>query len=103
MRRLAENVLVSTKEIKGLIGEIREATDSAIEASHKNRSAADDGNKQGTAAMSSVQEIVAGVQEASWTMLKAAEATPALAAQLRAIHLQTLRDNARRHAVQLAA
>ena len=63
MRRLAENVLVSTKEIKGLIGEIREATDSAIEASHKNRSAADDGNKQGTAAMSSVQEILAGVQE----------------------------------------
>ncbi|WP_373049563.1 methyl-accepting chemotaxis protein [Vulgatibacter sp.] len=63
MRRLAENVLVSTKEIKGLIGEIREATESAIEASHKNRSAADDGNRQGQAAMTSVQEIVAGVQE----------------------------------------
>lgn len=63
MRRLAENVLVSTKEIKGLIGEIREATDSAIEASHKNRSAADDGNRQGTAAMASVQQILAGVQE----------------------------------------
>jgi methyl-accepting chemotaxis protein len=63
MRRLAENVLVSTKEIKGLIGEIREASDSAIDASHKNRSAADDGNKQGQSAMASVQEIVAGVQE----------------------------------------
>ncbi len=47
--------------------------------------------------------IVAGVQEASWTMLKAAEASPALAAQLRAIHLETLRDNARRHALELAA
>jgi len=63
MRRLAENVLVSTKEIKGLIGEIREATDSAIDASQKNRGAADDGNRQGQSAMSSVQEIVAGVQE----------------------------------------
>ena len=63
MRRLAENVLASTKEIKGLIGEIREASDSAIDASHKNRSAADDGNKQGQSAMASVQEIVAGVQE----------------------------------------
>ena len=63
MRRLAENVLVSTKEIKGLIGEIREATDSAIDASQKNRGAADDGNRQGQAAMASVQEIVAGVQE----------------------------------------
>jgi len=63
MRRLAENVLVATKEIKGLIGEIREATESAIDASERNRSAADDGNRQGEAAMSSVQEIVAGVQE----------------------------------------
>ncbi len=63
MRRHAENVHVSTKEIKGLIGEIREATDSAIDASHKNRGAADEGNRQGQAAMVSVQEIVAGVQE----------------------------------------
>src|SRR5690606_19974627 len=37
MRRLAENVLASTQEIKTLIGEIREATDETARATERNR------------------------------------------------------------------
>src|SRR5690606_16587442 len=46
MRRLAENVLTSTKEIKGLIGEIREAADGTAEATERNRASAKSGEDQ---------------------------------------------------------
>ncbi len=47
--------------------------------------------------------LVAGAQEASWTMLKACEENSPLAAMLKSIHLDALRDNARRQALELAA
>ncbi len=47
--------------------------------------------------------LVAGPQEASFTMLKACEPERPLATVLKAIHLETLRENARRHALELAA
>lgn len=49
---------------------------------------------------------VAGVQEVSWLMLKALGETPAdadLAGLLKSIHLDSLRDNARQHALAIAA
>lgn len=49
---------------------------------------------------------VAGVQEVSWLMLKELGETPAdadLAGLLKAIHLDSLRDNARSHALAIAA
>ncbi len=63
MRRLAENVMESTKEIKNLITEIREATHAAKEASDSNRRMAAEGEKLGQAAMGSVNGILAGIQE----------------------------------------
>ncbi len=65
MRRLAENVMESTKEIKNLITEIREATHAAKEASDGNRSTAAEGEKLGAAAISSVTGILTGIQETS--------------------------------------
>jgi uncharacterized protein (DUF2336 family) len=49
---------------------------------------------------------VAGVQEVTWLMLKELGETPAdadLAGLLKAIHLDSLRDNARQHALAIAA
>ncbi len=63
MRRLAENVTESTKEIKNLITEIREATHTAKGASDSNKRMAAEGEKLGQAAMGSVNGILAGAQE----------------------------------------
>lgn len=65
MRRLAENVMESTKEIKNLITEIREATHAAKEASDGNKRMAAEGEQLGGAAMSSVTGILTGIQETS--------------------------------------
>jgi methyl-accepting chemotaxis protein len=65
MRRLAENVLESTKEIKNLITEIREATHAAKEASDGNKKMAAEGEKLGGNAMQSVSGILSGIQETS--------------------------------------
>ena len=56
---------------------------------------------------------VAGVQEVSWAMLRAIDAAPGqtgpsdnhrdVAALIRSIHLEALRENARGHALQIAA
>jgi len=63
MRRLAENVLESTREIKNLIAEIREAAHAAKEASDGNRRMATEGEKLGTAAIGSVSSILKGAEE----------------------------------------
>lgn len=63
MRRLAENVLESTREIKNLITEIREATHAAKEASDSNKSTAGEGERLGGAAMGSVTSILHGAEE----------------------------------------
>lgn len=65
MRRLAENVLDSTKEIQNLIAEIREATAAAASAAEASRGATDQGEKLGSVAASAVEGILAGVQETS--------------------------------------
>ncbi len=65
MRRLAENVMESTKEIKNLITEIREATHAAKEASDGNKRMAAEGEKLGGAAITSVNGILSGTQETS--------------------------------------
>ncbi len=65
MRRLAENVMESTKEIKNLITEIREATHAAKEASDGNKREASEGEKLGGHAMTSVSGILSGIQETS--------------------------------------
>lgn len=65
MRRLAENVMESTKEIKNLITEIREATHAAKEASDGNKKMAAEGEKLGGNAMTSVTGILTGIQETS--------------------------------------
>jgi len=65
MRRLAENVMESTKEIKNLITEIREATHAAKEASDGNKHMAAEGEKLGGAAITSVNGILSGTQETS--------------------------------------
>jgi methyl-accepting chemotaxis protein len=65
MRRLAENVLESTKEIKNLITEIRESTHAAKEASDGNKRMAAEGEKLGGAAISSVTGILTSIQETS--------------------------------------
>jgi methyl-accepting chemotaxis protein len=65
MRRLAENVMESTKEIKNLITEIREATHAAKEASDGNKKMAGEGEKLGGNAMQSVTGILSGIQETS--------------------------------------
>ncbi|MBX5480402.1 MAG: methyl-accepting chemotaxis protein [Myxococcaceae bacterium] len=65
MRRLAENVLDSTKEIKNLITEIREATAAAGAAADASKTATEAGEKLGAVAAQSVEGILAGVQETS--------------------------------------
>ena len=65
MRRLAENVMESTKEIKNLITEIRESTHAAKEASDGNKREASEGEKLGGAAITSVSGILSGIQETS--------------------------------------
>jgi methyl-accepting chemotaxis protein len=65
MRRLAENVIASTKEIKNLITEIRESTHTAKQSSDANKRMATEGEKLGQAAMGSVNGILAGAQETS--------------------------------------
>ncbi|HYV43591.1 MAG TPA: methyl-accepting chemotaxis protein [Myxococcaceae bacterium] len=65
MRRLAENVLDSTKEIKNLITEIREATAAAASAADASKAATESGEKLGSVAAQSVEGILAGVQETS--------------------------------------
>lgn len=65
MRRLAENVLDSTKEIKNLITEIREATAAAASAAEASRTATDTGERLGSVAAGAVEGILAGVQETS--------------------------------------
>jgi methyl-accepting chemotaxis protein len=65
MRRLAENVLDSTKEIKNLITEIREATAAAATAADASRSATEQGERLGSVAAGAVEGILAGVQETS--------------------------------------
>jgi methyl-accepting chemotaxis protein len=63
MRRLAENVLESTKEIKNLIGEIREATHAAKDASDGNKRMAGEGEQLGAQAMGNVGSILQGAEE----------------------------------------
>ena len=65
MRRLAENVLDSTKEIKNLITEIREATAAAAGAAEASKLATQSGEKLGAVAAQAVEGILAGVQETS--------------------------------------
>ena len=65
MRRLAENVMESTKEIKNLITEIREATAAAGAAAEASKEATESGEKLGAVAAQSVEGILAGVQETS--------------------------------------
>jgi methyl-accepting chemotaxis protein len=65
MRRLAENVLDSTKEIKNLITEIREATAAAGSAAEASKSATEAGEKLGAVAAQAVEGILSGVQETS--------------------------------------
>jgi methyl-accepting chemotaxis protein len=65
MRRLAENVLDSTKEIKNLITEIREATAAAGSAAEASKAATESGEKLGAVAAQAVEGILAGVQETS--------------------------------------
>ena len=65
MRRLAENVLDSTKEIKNLITEIREATAAAAGAAEASKYATESGEKLGAVAAQAVEGILAGVQETS--------------------------------------
>ncbi len=65
MRRLAENVLESTKEIKNLITEIREATAAAGAAADASKVATESGEKLGSVAAQAVEGILAGVQETS--------------------------------------
>jgi methyl-accepting chemotaxis protein len=65
MRRLAENVLESTKEIKSLITEIREATANAGSAADASKVATESGEKLGAVAAQAVEGILAGVQETS--------------------------------------
>ncbi len=65
MRRLAENVLDSTKEIKNLITEIREATAAAASAADASRTATEQGERLGSVAAGAVEGILAGVQETS--------------------------------------
>ena len=65
MRRLAENVLESTKEIKNLITEIREATAAAAAAADASRQATEAGERLGSVAASAVEGILSGVQETS--------------------------------------
>ncbi|HYH97187.1 methyl-accepting chemotaxis protein [Hyalangium sp.] len=65
MRRLAENVLDSTKEIKSLITEIREATANAGSAAEASKVATESGEKLGAVAAQAVEGILAGVQETS--------------------------------------
>ncbi len=65
MRRLAENVLDSTKEIKNLITEIREATAAAASAADASRTATETGERLGSVAASAVEGILSGVQETS--------------------------------------
>ncbi len=63
MRRLAENVLESTTEIKNLITEIREATTAAASAAEASKSATESGERLGSVAATAVEGILAGVQE----------------------------------------
>ncbi len=65
MRRLAENVLDSTKEIKNLITEIREATAAAAGAADASKAATESGERLGSVAAQAVEGILAGVQETS--------------------------------------
>ncbi len=65
MRRLAENVMESTKEIKNLITEIREATAAAASAADASKDATESGEKLGAVAAQAVEGILAGVQETS--------------------------------------
>ncbi|HEY3452829.1 MAG TPA: methyl-accepting chemotaxis protein [Myxococcales bacterium] len=65
MRRLAENVMDSTKEIKNLIAEIREATQAAATAADASRKATEEGERLGSVASGSVEGILSGVQETS--------------------------------------
>ena len=65
MRRLAENVMESTKEIKNLITEIREATAAAGTAADASKEATESGEKLGAVAAQAVEGILAGVQETS--------------------------------------
>ncbi|HTP24707.1 MAG TPA: methyl-accepting chemotaxis protein [Anaeromyxobacteraceae bacterium] len=65
MRRLAENVLESTKEIKNLIAEIRESTHAAKDASDGNKRMALEGENLGGSAMTNVSGIFHGIQETS--------------------------------------
>jgi methyl-accepting chemotaxis protein len=65
MRRLAENVMESTKEIKNLITEIREATAAAASVADASKEATESGEKLGAVAAQAVEGILAGVQETS--------------------------------------
>ena len=65
MRRLAENVMDSTKEIKNLITEIREATAAAGVAAEGSQRATEQGERLGSVAAQAVEGILAGVQETS--------------------------------------
>jgi methyl-accepting chemotaxis protein len=55
----------STKEIKNLISEIREATHAAKEASDGNKRTAAEGEKLGGSAITSIGGILTGIQDTS--------------------------------------
>jgi methyl-accepting chemotaxis protein len=65
MRRLAENVMESTKEIKTLISDIRQASTLANTSAERNVTMAAEGEKLGSSAIDSVSGILSGVQETS--------------------------------------
>lgn len=65
MRRLAENVMESTKEIKTLISDIRQASTLANTSAERNVTMAAEGEKLGSSAIESVSGILSGVQETS--------------------------------------
>ncbi len=65
MRRLAENVMESTKEIKTLISDIRSASTLANTSAERNVVMAAEGEKLGSSAIESVSGILSGVQETS--------------------------------------
>ena len=65
MRRLAENVMESTKEIKNLIAEVRESTQAAAGAADASKTATEEGERLGSVAAQAVEGILSGVQETS--------------------------------------
>ncbi|MBK7863384.1 MAG: methyl-accepting chemotaxis protein [Archangiaceae bacterium] len=67
MRRLAENVIRSTREIEQLIGEVRDATEVAVAESEKGVKATDGGAQLAEQVTASLQKVFALAQRGSET------------------------------------